>query len=268
MNNKKYIFIGKTLFFPKEKIVVVGDMHLGYEESLRQGGLDIPLNMFEEAEKELRNTLDNIKAKYGKIYEIVFLGDIRHSFGFLRGEKEELRKLISFTRKYVENENRIIFIRGNHEKNYKNEKFIDYYIVKDIAFVHGHKDFLEIYDKEINYVVMGHIHPSVVLRDKMKIRREKYKCFLVGKFKKKEFVVLPSFISSTEGVSLSEFTDKDKALSLSVQGIKDKNVLEHDDEISGYNFSIIPRKELENFKVYVCSSVGEDVLSFGKLREM
>jgi metallophosphoesterase superfamily enzyme len=115
--------------------------------------------------------------------------------------------------------------------------------VKDIAFVHGHRDFLEIYDKTINLIVMGHLHPTVTLSDKMKIKRERYKCFLVGRYKKKDFVIVPSFISITEGVSLSEFMDE-----------------------RGYDYSIVPNKELENFEVYAVNEVGEEALSFGKLK--
>jgi len=245
VGNKKYIFVGKTIFFPKEKIVVVGDLHLGYEAALRKRGLDVPLNQFNEMEKELSATLDNIKARFGKISEIVFLGDVKHHFGYMGEERDEMLKLIRFLRKYVENENRIIFIRGNHEKNEKNQKFIDYYIVKDIAFVHGNKEFLEIYSKDINLVVMGHLHPTVTISDKMKIKREKYKCFLVGRYKNKEFVILPSFLSITEGVSANEFSDEE-----------------------GYDFSIVPQSSLEDFEVFVCSNVGEEALSFGKLKNI
>lgn len=242
--NQKYIFVGKTLFFPKERILVVGDLHLGYEEALRQRGLEIPINQFKEVTEELTKTIENIKARYGKIEEIIFLGDIRHHFNYLATEREELRKLISFLRKFGIEENRVIFIRGNHEKNEKNGKYCDFYILKDIAFVHGHKEFLEIYDKNINLVVMGHLHPTVTIRDEMKVRSEKYKCFLVGRYNKKDFVVLPSFISATEGVDISEFDENES------------------------NFSIIPQENLLDFNVYVASEPGEEALCFGKLKEL
>jgi putative SbcD/Mre11-related phosphoesterase len=247
MGNKKYVFIGKTLWFPKEKILVVGDLHLGYETNLKSRGLEVPIKQFEEMQEELKRTLAHIKGRYGKIEEIVFLGDVKHHFGFIGEEKREITKLIGFLRKYVENENRIIFVRGNHEKNDNNGKLVNYYIIKDIAFVHGNRDFLEIYDKKINLIVMGHLHPTVTISDKMKVKREKFKCFLIGKWKKKEIVILPSFLSITEGVSANEFSD----------------------EIArGYDFSIIPQKELENFEVFVCQDIGEEALGFGKLKNL
>ncbi len=243
--NTKYAFIGKALFFPKEKILAVGDLHLGYEEALRQGGLDVPLRQFEEVVDELERTLDYVRARYGKAEQVIFLGDVKHHFNYMATEREEIKKLIGFLRKKNIEENKIIFIRGNHEKNEKSEKFVDFYITKDIAFIHGHKDFLEIYDKKINLVVVGHLHPTITLQDKMKVKREKYKCFLVGRWKKKDFVVLPSFISATEGVSISEFEDEE-----------------------GYDFSVIPQKELENFEAFAVSEMGSDALDFGKLKDL
>ncbi len=251
MENKKYVFIGKTLFFPLEKILAVGDLHLGYEEYLRTRGLDVPIRQFEEVAEELGKTMKYIKAKYGRIEQVIFLGDVKHHFGYIASEKEEIKKLLSFLLKAGIEEKNVIFIRGNHEKNDKSGKFFDFYIAKDIAFVHGHREFPEIYAKEINLVVMGHLHPTVTLSDKMKIKREKYKCFLAGRYKKKDFVVLPSFISATEGVSLNEFADE-----------------------MGYDMSIIPNSELGNFEAYAVSESGnagsgkEGALNFGKLKDI
>ncbi len=243
----KFEFVGKTLLFPTEKTLVIGDLHLGYGEMLRQKGLEISLNQFEEMVKELENTLRYVKTRYGKIKRIIFLGDVKHHFGFLASEKEEMKKLISFLKKQGLDDNQIIFIRGNHEKNEKSGRYCDYYLLKDIAFVHGHREFLEIYDKNINIIIMGHIHPTITLSDKIKLKKEKYKCFLVGRHRKKDFVVLPSFLGFTEGVSLSEFSDE---------------------RAGRYDFSIVPNKELENFEVFVCQEIGDSALHFGKLKDI
>ncbi len=245
MRNAKYVFIGKTLFFPKEKILAVGDLHLGYDESLRQRGLEVPLGQFEEVCDELGKIMDNIKARFGKVEQVIFLGDVKHHFGFLATEKNEIRNLISFLRKKGIEEKNIVFIRGNHEKNERNEKLVDFYIVKDMVFIHGNREFIEIFDKTINLIVMGHMHPTVTLADKSGVKKEKYKCFLVGRFKKKDAVVLPSFISATEGVSLNEFDDE---------------------KSRGYDFGMIPNKELENFEIYVPN--GFETLHFGKLKSI
>ncbi|MBM3246976.1 hypothetical protein FJZ17_00320 [Candidatus Pacearchaeota archaeon] len=244
VQEKKYFFVGKTLFFPKEKIVCIGDLHLGYEKMLREQGLSIPLEQFKDLIRELKETLSYIKEKYGKIGKIIFLGDIKHHFGFNYEENKELLQLLAFLKNYVEEKN-IIFIRGNHEKNENNGKYLDYYILKDIAFIHGDRAYSEIYDKEINLVIMGHLHPSITLRDEMKIKNEKYKCFLVGRYNKKDFVIVPSFLSLTEGVAANDM-----------------------DQIMDNSFSIVPNKDLDDFEIFIIQEPGKEALGFGKLGEM
>lgn len=242
-NKKRYIFIGKTLFFPKERIICVGDLHLGYENSLRNQGIGLALGQFKEMIEELKTTFDYLKDKGMKATQIIFLGDIKHYFSYNPDEKKDFNELIRFLLKYFERQN-IIFIRGNHEKNEKSGDYVDYYIVKDIAFIHGHRAFSEIYDKEINMVVMAHLHPTITLSDKANIKREKYKCFLVGRYNKKDFIIVPSFLSFTEGVSLSEL------------------------EGEGFDFSIVPNSELDSFEAFVVQPIGENALSFGKLEDL
>ena len=87
------------------------------------------------------------------------------------------------------------------------------------------------------------MHPSITLSDKKNIKREKYKCFLVGKFKNKKIIILPSFLATTEGTTV--------------------NSMEY--EYQDY-FSIIPKKNLLNFDVFI---VGEDkTYPFGKIRNL
>ncbi len=85
-------------------------------------------------------------------------------------------------------------------------------------------------------IVAGHRHPAVVLGDRYKT--ERYKCFLVGKYKKKKIIVLPSFFPFVEGSEISEIED---------------------------NRMFIPEKNLREFEAYV---VGEEVYCFGKVGEI
>ena len=89
---------------------------------------------------------------------------------------------------------------------------------------------------------MGHIHPSIILSDKQNIKRESYKCFLEGKFKNKQVVILPSFLEYTDGSPINNMED-------------------YEDD-----FSIIPKKALLTFKVHV---IGEnEVYEFGKVKDL
>ena len=119
----------------------------------------------------------------------------------------------------------------------------NYYFNEGIMFLHGHVTFPQIFEQKVKAIVMGHLHPSVMLRDKQNIKREKYKCFLVGKFKRKKVFILPSFLGITEGSAVNE------------------------ERYEGEDFSIIPSKAISKFKVYV---VGENnkIFEFGEVRKL
>jgi len=241
---KQFIFIGKTIFFPQEGILAVGDLHLGFEYSLQQSGILVPERQIEEIKEELKTIFEEIKNKKFKLKKIVFIGDIKHSFSYEWKEKNYFKEIMKFLKEYVPEKN-IILIKGNHDTiDYSfSDKLKDYFITKNLAFCHGHKLFPEVFGKNINTIVIGHLHPSITLSDKKNIKREKYKCFLVGKFKNKKIIILPSFLATTEGTTV--------------------NSLEY--EYQDY-FSIIPKKNILNFDVFI---VGEnETYNFGKIKKL
>ncbi len=239
-----YVFIGKTLFFPEKGILAIGDLHLGFEYQLQQSGVLVPENQVREIIEELKAIFEEIKEKNFKLRKIVFIGDIKHSFSYEWREKNYFNEVIDFLRNYV-GEKDIILIKGNHDTiDYSfSDKLQDYFLDGEIAFCHGHVLLEEVFDKKIETIVMGHIHPSVIISDEQNIKREKYKCFLVGKFRGKEIIIMPSFLMTVEG----------------------SNVNNLEDEYEDY-FSIIPKKIMMNFEIFV---VGENgVYDFGKIRDL
>lgn len=192
-------FIGKCLLIEEKgkKILVVGDLHLGFEESMNESGVLIGRQMF----KEMISDLEGGFEKAGKIDEVVLLGDVKHEFGgILRQEWKEVLGLFDYLKKKCD---KIVVIRGNHDnylKNIAGKRGIevrDCYVYGKYGFLHGNKDYKGVWDKKVKCLVVGHIHPAVKLRDGVKV--EKYKCFLEGKFKGKEMIVVPSFIEYHEG---------------------------------------------------------------------
>ncbi|VVB83847.1 Calcineurin-like phosphoesterase [uncultured archaeon] len=241
---EKYLFIGKTLFFPEKGILAVGDLHLGFEYMLQQSGVIAPEMQVQEVKEELKAIFGEIKERGLILKKIVFIGDIKHSFSYEWKEKNYFKEILDFLGDYVKDKN-IILIKGNHDTiDYSfSDRLQDYFIEDDIAFTHGHEFFPETFSKKIKIVVMGHIHPSIILSDSQNIKREKYKCFLAGKFKKKNIIILPSFLATIEGTTIN--------------GIKD--------EYEDY-FSIIPKKNLINFEVHI---VGEkENFDFGKIKKL
>jgi putative SbcD/Mre11-related phosphoesterase len=179
----------------------------------------------------------------GKVKEIVICGDLKHEFGKIsKQEWDEALALLDFLQ---ENCEKIILVKGNHDKilepiaSKRNLEIVDFYIKGDVCFIHGDREIKEAFRKEIKTIVMGHRHPAVTLQDQYK--KETYKCFLVGKWKGKEMIVLPSFFPLVEG----------------------SNILNVEED----NLLFIPEMILRNFKVYVVSE-DNSVLDFGKLKNI
>jgi putative SbcD/Mre11-related phosphoesterase len=237
----EYIFIDKSLFFPKQGILAIGDLHIGYEAMLRQSGVLIPERQVKDIINGLKEIFEKIKKQGHELKKIVFIGDIKHAFTFEYGEKNEFRKVIEFLGENLPQEN-IILIKGNHDTiDYTFEGLMkSYYIDGEILFLHGHKKIKELNDKNIKTIVFGHIHPSVSFEEGAK--KESYKCFLTGRSNNKDVIVLPSFLGFVEGTPINDYQE---------------------DYIE--SFSIIPKKEIMNFRVH---AVGKnEVLNFGKVKD-
>lgn len=239
-NQPEFEFIGKAAYFPNQKILAVGDLHLGYEAMFRENGSLIPATQKTQTKKDLEFVFETLKKQKRSVENVIFLGDIKHFFSYEKLEKNWFLDILLLVGKYVKREN-IIAVRGNHEKiaELADKQMNDFYIQGNIAFIHGDKSFKEIYSNQINIVVMAHLHPAITLEEGAK--KEKYKCFLTGEFKKKQFIILPSFLPTKEGTSINRHLDD-------------------------YN-CIIPAKTMKNFKVH---AIGEDnkIFDFGKLKDL
>jgi hypothetical protein len=239
MNTKQdYIFISKTLFFPKKGILVIGDLHLGYDSMLKNQGVNFPFDQLEETKKELELILKKIKAIY-TLKKIIVLGDLKHHFNFQQNEIYDLRGFLRFLEKYLPKEN-IILIKGNHDTfTLKDYQLQNFYIEEELAFTHGDKNYPELFkNKKIKTIITGHLHPAVSIKDPQGIKHEKYKCFFIGEYKRKEFIVIPSFFSFTEGINFDNPMGR-----------------------SGFD-QIIPKNKLKSFETYVVGK--NEVYNFGK----
>jgi hypothetical protein len=228
-------YIGKCLLVESynKKVLVVGDLHLGFEEALNESGVFISRQMF----KETINYLDGVFMKCGGVDEIVLLGDVKHVFGtVIRQEWKEVLGVLD----YLKEKARVVIIKGNHDKivgpiaRKADVEMKDYYVFEEYCFLHGDRDFVENYDKKIKFWVLGHAHPAVKISDGVKV--EKFKCFLVGNFKGKKIVIVPSFFDYSLG---SDPRENDLGLC--------------------WNF------KLNEFEVFVVQDESLNVLSFGKL---
>jgi hypothetical protein len=231
-----YQFIDKAVFFPAEKILIIADLHIGYEQAMNNAGIFLPKQQF----ARIKEDLGKIFSKTGKVNKIIILGDLKHEFSRnLQQEWGEVLELIEILKK---NTKKIVLVKGNHDNYLINAvkrfgiKIVDFYIHNDMAFLHGNKMFPELLDKNIKQIFLGHMHPAITISEGVK--RERYKCFLKGKWKDKEIVILPSFFPLVEGADvLVEDTNLDIKL------------------------------DLRNFEAFVVNDTGE-VLDFGRVKDV
>lgn len=226
--------IGKALWLPKLKVLVIADLHIGYEEALNEAGFLIPRTQFNHMKKEISELLDKLKPK-----TIVINGDLKHEFGGISEQEwKETREILDMLMK----NSGVVLIKGNHDNmlepiaNNKGLKLEQFYCInKEICMLHGDKIPIEREVHNAKIIIIGHEHPSISLREGMKT--EKYKCFLLGSWNKKKLIVLPSFFPYIEGFDIRN----EERLS---------NMLKQD---------------ISNFEVFI---LGDKIYNFGKLKDI
>jgi uncharacterized protein len=190
--------VGLSLYFEKERVLAISDLHLGVEEALNNRGVLIPRTQFRQALKALTNILGRVKPR-----TIIILGDLKHEFEGISGQVwDEVSKLLTF----LQSKAKVVVLRGNHDTMLKpivsanNIELKDYYAVGRCFFCHGNKLCGDEALKKAELIIIGHCHPAINLRDGARV--EKYKCFLVGKYKLKSLIVMPSFSFFYQGVDV------------------------------------------------------------------
>jgi hypothetical protein len=264
------------------KILVISDIHIGYEEALNRQGFLIPRMQFRDIVQRLERIIGKNKFKI-----IIVNGDLKHEFR--RISEQEWRQtslLLDFMSKHSE---KIVLIKGNHDNilgpiaSKKKLDIVDYFVTGDILILHGNKEIkaeklkkiknstlkeracLGCYDdlrhggvfeqkknergqtatlrkqysfSRIKTIIIGHEHPAISIQEGM--RAEKFKCFLFGKYKGKNLIVMPSFNPIIEGTDVR----KEKLLSPYIKNIDEFRAVVITDEGTALDFGKI--KGLKN----------------------
>lgn len=204
--SKEMEIINQALWLKKEHILIISDLHLGYEEYLHQKGVLLPKAQAQLIKGELQKIFQLVKPTI-----IIINGDLKHEFGkVLRQEWKEVLELINFLQQHCKE---LILIRGNHDvvlgpiAEKKGIKVVSEYQTKNILITHGDKITLQTTKTTAKTIIIGHEHPAICIREKSKA--EKFKCFLKGTWNKKELIVMPSFNPLLEGTDIT----KEKLLS-------------------------------------------------------
>jgi len=182
------------LFIKEYEILIVCDLHIGLEEAMIKEGYFVPRFQFDVLIERLRRLVRKVRPKI-----VVINGDIKHKFGGISDQEwRDCLKIIDF----LQEKCKVVLVRGNHDKilgpiaKKRNLEIVDYYKIKDIMILHGHK----VLPNLSKVLIIGHDHIAISLRDG--IKTEKYKCFLKGKYFDKELIVMPSFNFVSEGTDI------------------------------------------------------------------
>ena len=229
--------IGLGVWMPKEKVLIISDLHIGYEEALNKEGILVPRQQFKLTKDLLERMLSSINPE-----TIVINGDLKHEFGKI--SEQEWRETLKILDLLSAHAKKIVLVKGNHDTilepiaRKRKILLVDFYFPdkkKDICITHGHKIWKDKEFLHAKVIIIGNEHPSVSLREGVK--SELYKCFLVGSWKSKKLIAMPSFLPIIEGTDVR----KEKILSPYL------------------------RQPLKNFEVFI---VGDKVYRFGKLRNL
>ncbi|HLC73172.1 MAG TPA: metallophosphoesterase [Candidatus Nanoarchaeia archaeon] len=223
--------IDASLYFTEEKTIIIGDLHLGLEESYINRGTFLPKQQYNLIHKNILKILGSVDVK-----KIIINGDLKHEFS--RINKQEWTDVYNFLNLLSKNYE-VEIILGNHDvmikKILKEQGYNvnDYICFRNLIVLHGDIIPEEALDKEM--VIIGHEHPSVCIKEGAKI--EKYKCFIKGRWKDKALIVMPSFNPLIEG-----------------------------NDILTENFlSPFINKDVSDFELFV---IGNKVYNFGKVRNL
>ena len=155
-----------------ERVLVVADLHIGWEVSLAQKGIHVP----SQTPKLLEKMIQLIKTTAPT--SIIFLGDVKHAVE--KVALEEWRDVPEFFQKIGELVQDIQVVSGNHDgnlealttPNVKIHPSRGIAVWKKIALVHGHA-WPKIDLLGCENVVMAHLHPVVTFVDELGFRMMK-----------------------------------------------------------------------------------------------
>ena len=148
-----------------ERVLVVADLHIGWEVTLAQKGAHVPSQTPKILDKMLQ-LIESCKPK-----ALIFLGDVKHTIA--RVEMEEWRDIPNFFDVLGRKVSDIQIVPGNHDGNLEpllpeTVKILPSsgVVLGNVGLFHGHTwpapELLG-----CRSLIMGHVHPMVSFRDPM-----------------------------------------------------------------------------------------------------
>lgn len=178
---EKIIFTNRrALFWQREGILIFSDLHIGKTAHFRKSGIAVSSEVMLEDLKVLESLLGHFAPQ-----KALIVGDMFHA-----GYNSDLEIFKGWRRKQPQE---FVLVKGNHDR-LKCEVYksigvdcTDHkHVISPFSFVHAP----DACDKQY-FTISGHIHPGVVLADKM--QRIRLPCFALSE----RSLVLPAFSKFT-----------------------------------------------------------------------
>ncbi len=139
---------------------VISDLHLGFEEEMNLNGLFLP----KLQRNHVESMVERIIERYNPL-KIIINGDFKQEFS--KNLPQEWDDVIHFIDRFA-GRTELVFVRGNHD-NYLQAILskrgiveLDFYEDSNYFIYHGDRNL-----STRKFTILGHEHPSVVLRDKV-----------------------------------------------------------------------------------------------------
>src|SRR3989344_741692 len=197
-----------ALYLRKENILVIGDVHLGYESAMAKQGVFMPRFQFRDTIERLERIFSLLKqrkkAEGIKFEAVVVNGDLKHDFATIT--EQEWRDILKLRDFLLVQSEQVILVKGNHDiklapiARKRGIVLVESIAINDKFVCHGHVVPDSSGFKGAKIVIVGNEHPAVSFRDGA--RSELYKCFILGRWGKKKMVVMPSFNQITIGTDI------------------------------------------------------------------
>jgi uncharacterized protein len=198
VNNESFLLSAeRAMFWEKEKILVVSDLHLGKSGHFRKAGIAIPQNVLKEDMQRLVNLI-----QYFNPASLLVVGDFFHSHANL-----ELDFFIKWRRDLSSLP--ITLVRGNHDilkKKWYEEADIE--VVEEKLYIGGFCFSHHECEEPNHYTFCGHTHPGIIVNG---LGRQSLRlpCFYFTE----HYCILPAFGKFT-GLYTIEKTKRDTAFAI------------------------------------------------------
>jgi DNA ligase-associated metallophosphoesterase len=188
----------RTMYWEKEKALIVSDLHFGKTGHFRKSGIAVPPSLYKD---DLQRLI--VQIQYFQPKDLIVVGDMFHS--------QANKELELFLKWRSDLPNICIrLIKGNHdilkadwyskagiELSSRTHSVDRFHFVHDIADHLNHKEGFSVNaTSESNYFFSGHIHPGIRINGAGR-QSLCFPCFYFGK----EYAVLPAFSRFT-GVAM------------------------------------------------------------------